>query len=73
MAEQAAGSDPLVCAILARPHDAVLWQTSYADGRPSTYRCVIGGKEVPPLRWQEYLALVDGGGPSASRLEWSWE
>jgi hypothetical protein len=46
-----------------------LWQTSYADGRPSTYRCVIGGKEVPLRRWQDYLALVDAG----IRLEWSWE
>jgi hypothetical protein len=69
MAEQAAGSDPLVVAILARPGACLLVQTSYADGRPSTYRCVIGGKEVPLRRWQDYLALVDAG----VRLEWSWE
>jgi hypothetical protein len=67
--EQGAGVDPVVASILARPGDTVLWQTSYADGRPSVYCCVIGGWEVRLRTLGEYWLLVEGGVQLAFRWE----
>jgi len=60
--------DPLVRAVYASG-DTVLWQKSYADGRPNEYHCVVGGRPVVLRTLTDYRALVEVG----MQLAFAWE
>ena len=47
----------------------MLWQKSYADGRPNEYHCVVGGRPVVLRTLADYRALVEVG----MQLAFAWE